>query len=317
MEYLIKKTYELSEAEKQAIAALHLRVFNRELPLAEFNRKFGLANKGYSYHGLILDNGVIIGNYAAIPYRYQYFGQPLIFALAVDGMIDERYRDFHSYSKVANLVYESLKNDQIPFIYCFPNEQAYLYTKRILKWKDVGELGYFIQPLRPGALKKVLGLFNWLFLGGSWLANKIAGQMDLAGDKREYNIHKVIDDSFKKFRYDDTYITGKLDPSLSYVYRIYVENGVRVAYVIDVDPLNKVTIGRAIAEISRRESKNIDLILYIGKLEKVPKNLIRIPQSREPKKVRMIGKILLPDIVDEKVFDLNNWLVNIASFDIR
>lgn len=317
MEYLVKKTYELSAAEKEAIAALHVRVFNRELPLVEFNRKFGLAGSGYSYHGLILDKGVVIGNYAAIPYRYQYFGKPHVFALAVDGMIDEQYRDFHSYSKIAKLVYEALRTDGIPFIYCFPNEQAYLYTKKILTWEDIGDLNYFVQPLLPGALKKVLSMFNWLFLGWSWLTNKIVRHMDLADDKRDYNIQKVIDDSFKQFRYDDTYTTGNLGPGTAYVYRIYVENGARIAYVIDINPLNKTTVGRAVAEISRRERKNIDLVLYIGKLEHVPMNLIRIPRSWEPKKVRMIGKILLPDMVNEKVFDLNNWLVNIASFDIR
>jgi hypothetical protein len=317
MEYLVKKTYELSEPEKKVIAALHLRVFNRELPLAEFNRKFGLANTGYSYHGLILDNGIIVGNYAAIPYRYQYFGKQHVFALAVDGMIDEQYRDFHSYNKVASLVYEALKRDQIPFIYCFPNEQAYLYTKRVLKWKDIGKLDYFIHPLRPGAARKVLGVFNWLFRGWSWSNNKIIRHMNLCRDKRDHNIQKVLDDSFKRFRYDDTYTAGNLGPGISYFYRIYIEDGARIAYVIDIDPLNKATLGQAVAEISCRESKNIDLVLYIGKLEHVPVNLIRIPLRWEPKKVRMTGKILLPDMVDERVFDLNNWLVNIASFDIR
>ncbi|MDD5491933.1 MAG: hypothetical protein PHV60_04550 [bacterium] len=317
MEYLVKKTFELSETEKQAIAALHLRVFNKELSLTEFNRKFGLANTGYSYHGLIKEKGIIIGNYAAIPYRYQYFGQPLIFALAVDGMIDEPYRDFHSYNKVAALVYEALKNDGIPFIYCFPNEQAYLYTKRVLKWQDMGELNYFVQILRPSAVKKFLVLFNWFFIGWAWLANKLAGKKDMTGDKQEYNIRKVLDDSFMRFRYDNTYVISNPVPGVSCVYRIYTENGTRVAYVIDIDPLSKTAAGRAVAELSRQEFRNIDLVLYIGKLRQVPINLITIPGGCEPKKIRMIGKILLSEQIDDRVFDLNNWLVNIASFDIR
>jgi hypothetical protein len=60
-----------------------------------------------------------------------------------------------------------------------------------------------------------------------------------------------------------------------------------------------------------------DVLLYVGRLPFRPARMIRVPPSRRPQRVRMTGKILIPDLIDERVFALENWNVNLSNFDVR
>ena len=87
-------------------------------------------------------------------------------------------------------------------------------------------------------------------------------------------------------------------------------------YVIDVIPLSKKNLENAIDQISKANS-NTDLLIYIGDLKTTPKNLIKIP-SFLLKQQRMIsGKILDNSQINEKIFDISNWNINLSNFDIK
>ena len=99
---------------------------------------------------------------------------------------------------------------------------------------------------------------------------------------------------------------------------MYEEDGVRVAYLIDVAPLSRPSIELAVKTICTNEKGAIDAVLYVGKLPFRPVNLKRIPKRFEPKPVRMAGKILIPNTVDESmIFNIDNWNVNLSNFDVR
>ena len=87
IEFVFKKTTELSSREQKQIRALFSRVFKVEMSEGVFERRFLYSCKGYSYHGLMLHEGDIVGSFTAIPYRYTYFDRELTFALSVDTMI--------------------------------------------------------------------------------------------------------------------------------------------------------------------------------------------------------------------------------------
>ena len=59
------------------------------------------------------------------------------------------------------------------------------------------------------------------------------------------------------------------------------------------------------------------MILYVGKLDFKVKNLIKVPSKYEPKTVHMSGKILDDSVVDNRVFDIKNWNVNLSNYDVR
>ena len=134
----------------------------------------------------------------------------------------------------------------------------------------------------------------------------------------KYNIEKVDDKEFEKHRYDDSYSTIELDNGAKCVYKIYEEEKkVRTLYVLDVSPLNPRSFEEAIKRIYRTISESIDIIIYVGKLPFRATRLIKVPKLMEHREIRMTGKILMPEVVDDSVFAIENWNVNISNFDVR
>ncbi len=316
MYYIFKKTNELIENEMSQIRALFEEVFKKPMTIEQFEQKFEKNQSGFSYHGLMIDEEKIVGCYSAIPYKYNYFGKEVVFALSVDTMIAEKYRgNPFNLKKMANLVYDSLKADGIPFVFGFPNDNVYLVRKKILKWQDIGKLDFYILPINIGAIKSklaFLNIFSKIFAG---LTNILAGPK--IADTVNYGIEKVNNKVFRDGRYDDSYSVKMLCKDGYFVYKIYDEEGVRTAYIIDVYPLSKYNLENSIKELYSKEKNNIDLIMYVGNLDFSVKNLFKVPEKYRPKNVYMSGKILDDTLVDERVFDLKNWNVNLSNYDVR
>jgi hypothetical protein len=102
------------------------------------------------------------------------------------------------------------------------------------------------------------------------------------------------------------------------VYRLCrEENGMRVLYVIDVLPLTPRSFARAVRAIHTAASREADLILYVGRLPFSPPGLTKVPMSRRPRRMLFCGKVLKPDLVDDRVFDIGHWNINVSNFDVR
>jgi len=272
---------------------------------------------GYSYHGLLRHAGEIVGSFSAIPYRYRYFGKELTFALSVGTMIAQEHRGGKdNLKKMAESVYGAMIDDGIPLIYGFPNELYYNHEKRVLGTKDIGRLDYYVLPLNIGNVIQKLKLFNFFSRFGSKI---IIGRLRKPQKvKCKFNIDKVSDETFERHRYDDSYHVIELDNGAKCTYKTYDEvHDARILYLIDVLPLNPDSFEEAIKRIYKAEAKSTDVIMYVGKLPFNPRNLVKAPRFMEPQKIRMTGKILIPELVDDSVFEIGNWNVNISNFDVR
>ena len=311
---IVIKTTDLHVDQKQNICKLFENVFEKRMILQDFDKKFLNNSLGYSYHSLMLnENDEIVGCYSCIPYEYNYFGKQVLFGLSVDTMIKEEYRGSpFTLKKLANAVYDEMKKDGVSFVFGFPNDNVYLVRKKILKWKDIGELKYYILPINIGAIKSKLKGLNLLSKIYANSINKLVNS-DFSTEKATYEIEKS---NINLFRYDNTY--SLVEFSDSYMsYKIYNEDGVKTAYLIDVYPLSKKNIETAVKGIYEKEVGYVDLIIYVGNLDFKPKNLIEVPKKYEPKTVHMSGIILDNTKVDIRVFDINNWNVNLSNYDVR
>jgi len=295
---------------------LFLRVFDKEMPRETFERKFLYTPRGYSYHSLMLHEQAVVGAFSAVPVRYRFFGKEQIFALSVDTMIDLKYRGAGHLVKMANLVHQGLINDGVPFIFGFPNEQFYPAQKRFLKYEDIGELDYYALPLNIGSFVQKLKPINGLSQNFCRLTARLCRIPKNLETKHE--IAKVIDKQFEQHRYDNSYSRIGLAGGAECIYKIYEEEGgIRTLYIIDVVPLNAGSLTRAVKQICRTAVDAVDIIIYVGKLPSTPGGLWKVPGSKKPRKIRMTGKTLIPDAVDNSVFNIGNWRVNISDFDVR
>ena len=313
---VIKTTDQFSECEQEQMRELFLRVFDKKMTKETFERKYFYTPRGYSYHSLMLHGEKIVGAYTAVPGRYEFFGKEQIFSLSVDTMIDPKFRGGGHFVKMANLVHQGLINDGIPFIFGFPNEHFYPAQKRLLKYKDIGELDYYVLPLNVGSVVRKLKPFNSLSRGFCRFAARLC-RIPKNSDAK-YDIAKIIDEQFERHRYDKSYERIELAGGGKCIYKIYEEEGgIRALYIIDVVPLAPASLTKAVKQICRMMFNAVDIIIYIGKLPSRPAVLWKVPDSKKPRKIRMTGKILIPEAIDDSVFNIDNWRVNISDFDVR
>jgi len=316
-DFIFKSTRQLTQSDKSQIVELFERVFEKSFSQDLFDRKYLCTPLGYSYHGLMKVDNMIVGTYNIIPYRYRYFGKEVLFGLSVDAMIDKENRGGpYSLCKMATIVYEAMLRDDVGFVFGFPNDMSYEFTKRLLHWKDIGELDFYILLLNIGSVMPRLRFMNCLSRAFA------AGFVNLPRFRHtaepKYNIEKVCDKHFKAHRYDDRYVMTEVGGGGTIAYRIYTEeHGIRVLYIIDVFPLIFPFFEEAVRELHRRHSKSIDVIMYVGTLPFAPRLLLRVPESKRPQRVRMCGRLLAPGVVDHRVFQIKNWNVNISNFDVR
>jgi len=313
---VFKDTTDLTVQEKQQFRALFLRVFGKKMNQKLFDRKFLYTPKGYSYHGLILDEGVIVGAFNAIPYRYKYFDKYLVFSLSVDTMIAPDHRGGGHLVKMADVVYEALVRDDVPFIFGFPNEYFYKHEKRILGTRGIGELDYYVTLRSIGTVMPELKLLNCLSRAFSWVAIGLSRVPKNAEDK--YHIEKVVDEESDKHRYDECYGRITIGDGTVCIYRICEEeNRIQTLYIIDVLPLTPTSMARAVKQVYRTAMDSIDIMIYVGAPHFRPAGLLKVPHSKKPQRIRMTGKILIPEVVDDSVFAIENWNVNMSNFDVR
>ena len=63
--------------------------------------------------------------------------------------------------------------------------------------------------------------------------------------------------------------------------------------------------------------KEVDIILFASNLNFFAHNLIPIPQKLSPNIFKAQGLILNSKVIDKRVFNGSNWILDFSSFDIR
>jgi hypothetical protein len=319
MNIVVKKTNELSIIEQFQIAELFNQVFLKNESVVDFFSKYYWTTSEGSYHSMMKINDNVVGCYSVIPYEYSFFDRDVIFGLSVDTMIDEKFRGSpFNLKKMAIAVYDKLIMDGVSFVFGFPNENVYLVRKKVLKWEDIGSMDLYILPIKVGQLKHRFQFANRISEALSALVVLYtraisSNPVKQLGCKVEMNTSNS--EYFFSRRYDKNYKV--INDEIGYVaYRTYFEGSALVAYVVDVYPLEQGRLERSVNLIYQDE-KDLAAIIYVGKLPFRPRNMIKVPQKYIPKSIRMSGLILNKSKVDDRVFDVDNWQVSLASYDVR
>ena len=291
---------------------------DRNLTVPYFKQKYYETVKGYSYHGLLFNRGnQVVGAFSAIPYEFQYMGRPMIFALGVDAFVHRNYRSNPLHlKKMLKLAEESLKKDGISFIYANPNENSCLYYQKMCKWVQIGELDYYITPMKAGSLLK---RFTWINIF-SKPAIRILNALDIWRTRHHHQpvnkgISLVRSEIFEKNRFFEYHKSRILNNKTKLRYRLTDENGIQTLYIIDLNPLSPGSMANAICFLLKNE--DFDVILYIGIQPHKLLSIRKVPEIFVPQTLNFLGKILLPDVIDPQVLDRKKWDFNLAYFDTR
>jgi hypothetical protein len=321
MIYLIKAliTSELTDDTFVALVDSFNQVFKKQFSTQHFSRKYKNSSLGFSFHGLLYCNENVVGCFTVIPRTYQVNNAEYRFGLACDAFILEEHRKDELFLKrMHQAVVERLNDFNVSFVFSIPNDIAYPYWKYLVKYKDIGELNYYVYPVRVGALVSAFKLFDRVskLFAGVWPYMLSITKNDKPLYKEESNISLLINEEYLAQRFDSSYVATRLSSNSYFIYKIIEEDNVRVAYLFLIVPATTKALNNAVSFFLKKKNE-FDVIMFIGNWQKNIKSLIKVPASKAPRKQRFIGTIINKNLCPDGILDINNWRLSLADFDNR
>jgi hypothetical protein len=264
-------------------------------------------------------DGELVGAFSAIPVRYRFFGQSLLFANTADLMISPRQRgSVLRLQTLAEGLYAALAREGVTFVFCCLRDEVFRVHRVVSDWRAIGKIHYYAAPFRL----PWLGPATTLLRGGVRLWNRFSS-LPHGSSQGGFPIEKVNDQVFADYRYQvfPTAYRNALLAAGSAVYAtdfFYPIAGIpanlRLGLLIDVFPLTKANFDDAVAAIRKMEPQ-LGVLAYQGHLPFQPRDMILVPARFEEPSWTLSGRILLP-AVDARVFDIANWNINLSNGDI-
>jgi hypothetical protein len=141
----------------------------------------------------------------------------------------------------------------------------------------------------------------------------------------DFEIEKVNEAGFAAWRYGifpSNYTTIALPGGGNAIYatELYypiagLPSGIRAGVLIDVFPLTKAHFDAAVLAVGRREPE-LTVLAYQGVLPFQTRDMLRIPAKYERQAWTLAGRILDTTQVDERVFDMRRWNINLSNGDL-
>lgn len=322
MTVIYKKTTELTESNIKEICEVFEHVFEGvKKPIKHFKNEFLNTCLGYSWHGLLLDeSGKIVGANTFVPFRYIIDGEEKLCVMSCDTMISVEHRNFDN---ILNLITDGrnkMRDEGFYMYFGFPNENSYPLYKKAFRDKEIGNLSIYILPYRIGGIKPKLRLLNPLSM---LFANSVLFFSHLSQSKKITKKLVVRDRKsflatrYKWFESSEYVVCDDEKKNLHFAYRIREYEGVKCAFLFDIYPLCKKNIDRAMRKMFRQDKKNFDMAMFVGYLDFSPYSLIKVPTKYEPKTFHFVGALLDKKFTaPEGLFDVKNWEVDLASYDL-
>lgn len=316
MEFLTKKTSELSDSEKEGIVGLFNDIFEKDRSVEYQINNYTQNVLGYSFHTFVKEDGKVIAHIADIPCYYKVNGEKKLFSDAVDGFVKKEFRDAFILIEMFQTHRKYLKNNGICVQFGFPNEYAQKVYNKGKLFQKIGEMRTYLLPYRIGGIKPGLSFFNpfskmfcwmWVYMTGLFAGQKQT-QFAYAKDDETYNLTRYK-------RMDGEYCWVK-ENGQEFIYKIINFEGIRTAFLIDVIGKSSKSFNYAVKYIIKHEHKNFDLLLYPGNIYSYMHGMIKMPKKFEPKQFNFSIKIFDKGMKDTEIENVKNWDVNLSNYDL-
>lgn len=311
-----KKTNEISDFDFHQIVDGFNEVFSLDRKVDVVYNQYVQNPFGYSYHTIVYDDDVIVGHVCGVPSYYWKNGEKFVLVDGVDAYIKKEYRDGETFMEQLMTFYKYQKENGVKMLIGFPDSKVMkLYTKTKI-YKHLGEMYIYILPYRIGGVKPVLRPFNliskafawsYVYFTGLFASSKVT-QFKIEKDTVSYNATRYK-------RMDGDYCVLK-NGDLEFFYKCMSFKGVRAAFLIDVTGKSAKHFNQAVKYIMKQNSKDFDVILYVGNLYFPNSGLIKVPEKFAPKHFHFIMRLFDKSYNDDITTDIRNWDVNLATYDV-
>ena len=317
MEFVVKKTNELTDAQKRSMHKLFEEVYGKERAFDAFERQYTKNCEGYSFHTFAEVDGEIVASNTMVPSRFYVGGTMRKFVNSIDTMVAKGHRGIENFYDMIKTSFNDAAERGYDAVYGAPNDNSYELFTKLGFMADVGKLDVFCLPYRVGGVKKKLAWLNpcSMLFSRLWLCTS-----SLFASKRVTHFHIEKDaESYNATRYerlDGRYVLAQAGTT-TFSYKVMEHEGVRTAFIIDVFDKSPKNFCKAVAHLLKHERKNFDLILYVGHLPFGKTGLIKIPPKHAPKEFNFTAGVFNKEAIDKKeLLDIDNWDVNLSSYDL-
>jgi len=314
MQFITKKTTELSIEEKQGLVNLFNSVFDKTRTVEEFDRQFLNNPEGYSYHTFAEEDGKMVASNTMVPSVYRVDDKPMRFVNSVDTMIAERHRGLENFYDMIKTSFGDAEKAGYDVVYGFPNDNSYELFTKLKFMKDIGKLDTYCLPYRIGGVKKGLGWLNWasMLLCRMWVW---CSSLFASSKKVTYLIEKEVE-TYNATRYNRADGKYSVVDGL-FAYKVMEYEGVRTAFIVDVFEKSAKNFVKSVKYLFKHEKKNFDLILYVGHLSFCSYGLIKFPRKYEPKHFNFTGAMFKKGVIEKDAFfKIDSWDINLSNYDV-
>lgn len=316
MEFVTKKTFELTELEKKGIVELFNEIFGKHRSVEYQINNYIQNPLGYSYHTFVKDGELMIAHVADIPCYYRVNDKKKLFSDAVDGFVKKEYRDAFILIEMFQIHRKYLKSNEVSLQFGFPNEYAQKVYNKGKLFKKIGEMRTYLLPYRVGGVKPALNVLNIFSKALCWLL--VYGVGLFASNKKTSFVFEKDYETYNPTRYKrmDAEYTWIKENGFEFIYKVLEFEGIRTAFLIDVVGKSSKAFNYAVKYILKHEHNNFDLLLYPGNIYSCMHGLIKMPKKVEPKQFNFSIRILDKDLNGSDIQNIKNWDVNLSSYDL-
>lgn len=322
----VYKTFEIDDSLWQQIADGFNESFEgHNATIDTLKNGFAIRNQwGYAYHAVAFDDntGDVMGFNTYTPNLYK--NQIKVF-IAGSTFVREKYRkDIFIFYDMISALKERGIEDGFQVGLGVPNHNSLDYSIKFLGATLIGFLDYYLLPRNVSKClhKPWLSSINWLtrcmadlYVKLQILFSKIWNTVET---ESKYTL--VVDDEYLKDRFADPCYLKYQEKSFLAYFRIFEEDGAKVAYLMDFRE-NGIRTKRALAQTVHYiiKSAHPDAILFVGLLRLKQHVLLRTPKRFIPKPLPLTYGYFKKSDKErfEDMKDINNWNFSLMNFDVR
>jgi len=323
-EVIIKKTHEISDELWNKIVEGFNESFGLHANVDGLKSGWYVANPwGYAYHAMAFDeNAELMAYNVFTPALYE---NGIKVVVSGSTFVRKKFRkNVMLFSYLIKALRECCVKDGFDLEVGVPNHNSLNYHLKINKVILVGDLCYYVLPIE---LSKTMGKSLPLMFDKFWrivlkvhiFCNSVLSNIvDFKERQRPYSI--ATDEQFYKSRFRSPEYHSVSKKDCTFVYRIYDEEGKKVAYLMDFRlKWKKSYKALVIATHHIISHERVDAILYVGLMHFMQPLMIRLPNRLVPKRLPLTCCVLNKAKQEsfQNVKDLNNWNFSLMSFDVR
>lgn len=321
----ILRTEEISDDLWMQICHGYKICFEIDSTPQHFKESFCKSITGYTLHAVKLtEEGKLMGHNYFQPRPYILNGKKVICALSGGTFVLPEYRkDIFIFKDLFSALSQYAKELGWIAQIGVPNENSFKYAIKINKEKYIGDLNYYILPVRVG---KIVKRDNSLLNSISSLYSKINSKINLGltgflnFKEKHVPLHIDTNNHFLSLRLAHPNYNHINKGNIEATYRVYDEDSIKTAYIIYFSQSGKRTakaLSVTVNEILKHEK--VDAILYIGTLNMKQTILTKVPKSLVPHRLTATVKIFDKEnkYLSEILSSLSNIDYGLLNFDVR